>query len=58
MSLQKKLSYVEFEFTSIIRYLEPLTGNVFTTQVPLETIFPTLREELRSWKKKLNVMHK
>ena len=59
---QRRLGiYVGFESPSIIRYLEPLTGDVFTARFADchfdETTFPTLGEELRSWKMKLHGMY-
>ena len=47
MRLQRRLGiYVGFESSSIIRYLEPLTSDVFTAQFAdchfNETNFPTL----------------
>jgi len=62
MGPQRRLGiYVGFESPSIIRYLEPLMGDVFTTRFAdchfNETNFPTLGEELRSWKRKLHGVH-
>ena len=54
--------YVGFDSPSIIKYLEPLTDDVFTTQFAdchfNETNFSTLGKELKSWKKKLHGMYR
>ena len=62
MVLQRRLGiYVGYDSPSMIKYLEPLTGDVFTARFAdchfNETNFPTLGEELRSWKRKLHGMH-
>ncbi|KAL0428382.1 UNVERIFIED_CONTAM: hypothetical protein Slati_3013000 [Sesamum latifolium] len=57
MGPQRRLGiYVRFEFSSIIKYLEPMTGEQFTTRYLDcqfdETIFPTLRGEDKEIKMK------
>ena len=58
MEPQRRLGiYVGFEFPSIIQYLEPLPGDIFTARFTdchfKEITFSTLGDELRSWKMKL-----
>ena len=54
MGPQRRLViYVGYEFTSIIKYLEPSTGDVFTTRFVDcrfdESVFPAFGEKINSW---------
>ena len=53
--------YIRFEFPLVIKYLEPLTGDSFTTRFTDchfdKTIFLALGEKLNSWIKILHGMH-
>ncbi|GJV01471.1 hypothetical protein Tco_1335040, partial [Tanacetum coccineum] len=56
MGPQRRLGiYVGYEMISIIRYLEPLTGDVFTTRFAdfhfNKAIFPSLRKEKKNHEK-------
>jgi hypothetical protein len=57
MGPQRRLGiYIGFHSPSIIKYLEPLTGDVFTAHFADyqfdETIFPILGGKKKSWKRK------
>ena len=58
MGSQRRLGiYIGYESPSIIRYLEPKTGDIFTARFAdchfNEVIFPTLREEKKQLKKEI-----
>jgi hypothetical protein len=60
MGPQRRLRiYIGFHSPSIIKYLEPLTGDIFTARFVDcqfdETIFPNLRERKRKAEKACNL---
>ena len=62
MRPQRRLGiYVGYESPSIIRYLEPQTGDIFTARFAdchfNEEGFPALGEKRNSWKRRLHGMH-
>ena len=59
MSPQRRLGiYVGFETPSIIRYLEPLTGDIFTVRFAdcqfNEVVFPTLGKKEKEGKRNIS----